>query len=460
MAKPNSVVSRDIAYHLHPYTHLGQHELAGPMLLREGRGIHVRDESGREYIDGLAGLWCVALGYGEERLVAAAAEQMSRLAFCSNFAGRGTEVAADLAEALVEMAPAPMAKAFFVNSGSEANDTQIKLVWYYNNIRGRPEKKKIIARRRGYHGVTVAASSLTGLGYVQDGFDVPIDRILHTECPHFWRQAEPGESEAGFASRMAEDLERLIMAEGPETVAAFIAEPVMGAGGVITPPVTYFEKVQNVLDKHDVLFIVDEVITGFGRLGDMFGCETYGLRPDLMTLAKGLSSAYVPIGAVLISDDIYRVLRDGSDKYGVFGHGYTYSGHPVAAAVAREALRIYRERDMAGHVRAIAPRFQDGLRAFADHPIVGEVRGRGLIAGVELVADKAGKSPFPAEAKVGRHLEERALAGGLIVRALAGDTIALCPPLIVDEDDVDEILSRFGKALGETLEHVRDAGLV
>ena len=446
----NSAASRDIAYTLHPYTNLAAHEETGPMIMTRGKGIYVYDDEGREYIEGLAGLWCTSLGFGDERLAEAGARQLRRLPNNHSFGGRTTDVAIDLAETLIAMAPAPMAKAFFVNSGSEANDTQVKLVWYYNNIGGRPEKKKIIARRRAYHGVTVAAASLTGLPYAQDGFDVPIARILHTDCPHYWREAAPGESETAFSGRMAANLERLILDEGPDTVAAFIAEPVMGAGGVLTPPAGYFAAIQAVLRKYDVLFIADEVITGFGRTGNMFGSETYELKPDLISLAKALSSGYAPIGAVLLSDEIYQTLRDGSARYGLFGHGYTYSGHPVSAAIALETLRIYQERNIVDHVCAVAPGLQDGLRRFADHPLIGEVRGIGLIAGVELVADKATKRPFDPAAKVAAGLIARAQAHGLIVRALPGDVVAFCPPLIVTADQIAVMLERFEKALDET----------
>ena len=446
----NSTASRDIAYTLHPYTDLAAHETTGPLVLTRGKGIYVYDDEGREYIEGLAGLWCTSLGFGEERLAEAGARQLRRLPYNHGFAGRSTDVVIDLAETLIEMAPAPMAKAFFVNSGSEANDTQVKLAWYYNNAIGRPEKKKIIARRGGYHGVTVAAASLTGLPFVQNGFDLPIARILHTDKPHYWREAQPGESEAAFSQRLADNLEQLIVDEGPDTVAAFIAEPVMGAGGVVPPPAGYFAAIQKVLRKYDVLFIADEVITGFGRTGNMFATETYDLQPDMITVAKALSSGYVPIGACLISDKIYQGLRAGSTKYGVFGHGYTYSGHPVAAAIALETLRIYQERQIVDHVRTVAPALQDGLRRFADHPLIGDVRGVGLVAGLELVADKATKQPFDPTAKVAAGLVARAQAHGLMLRPLPGDVVAFCPPLIITAAEIGLLLERFEKALDET----------
>ena len=456
--QPNSARARDVAYFLHPYSNLKLHEEQGPLVVTEGRGIYVYDEDGNEYIEGLAGLWCTALGFGEKRLVDAAAAEMSRLPFFYSFFHRSHDKGIDLAEKLVRLAPVPMSKAFFTSSGSEANDTAIKLIWYYNNARGRPDKKKIISRNKAYHGVTVATASLTGLAANHQDFDLPIERILHADCPHHYRFARPGESEEDFATRLADNLERLILEEGPDTIAAFIAEPVMGAGGVIVPPATYFEKVQAVLGKHDILFVVDEVICGFGRTGSYWSSQTFDLRPDMMTMAKALTSAYLPMGAVLISEPIYRELVKASDRIGVFGHGYTYTGHPVCAAVALEALKIYEERDIVGHVRAVAPVLQEGLRAFADHPLVGEVRGIGLMAAVELVKDKATREPFDAKAGVGAYLGKRALEHGLIVRAI-GDVIAFSPPLVITEAELGLLLSRFENALNDTAEWVGAAGL-
>lgn len=454
----NSARARDIAYYLHPYTNLKVHEKEGPLVITEGKGIYVYDENGKAYIEALAGLWCTALGFDEERLVEAAMAEMRKLPYYHSFSHMSHDVGIDLAEKLVQMAPVPMSKVFFTNSGSEANDTAVKLVWYYNNALDRPRKKKIISRIKAYHGVTVASASLTGLPNNHRDFDLPIANILHTDCPHHYRFAEPGESEEAFATRMAENLEKMILKEGPETVAAFIAEPVMGAGGVFVPPPTYFEKVQAVLKKHDVLFIVDEVICGFGRTGNLWGCETFNLEPDIMTMAKALTSAYLPLGAVLISEPIYQALVKESEKIGIFGHGYTYTGHPVCVAVALEALKIYQERDIVGHVRRVAPRLQDGLRRLADHPLVGEVRGIGLVAAVELVKDKATKESFDPAGAVGIYLSKQAQKHGLIVRAL-GDIIAFSPPLIMTGEEIDEMLARFGKALDDTEAWVRKEGL-
>jgi 4-aminobutyrate--pyruvate transaminase len=457
MQRGNSTSSRDIAFTLHPYTHLKKQESEGPLVITEGRGIYVYDENGKEYIEGLAGLWCAALGFDQERLVEAATRQLKRLPFYHLFNQKTHDVGAELAERLIALMPVKMSKVFFNNSGSEANDTAVKLVWYYNNALGRPRKKKIIARMKGYHGVTVAAASLTGLPNNHRDFDLPIANIRHADCPHHYRFAKPGESEEEFATRLAESLEAQILREDPETVAAFIAEPVMGAGGVLLPPRTYFEKIQKVLRKYDMLLIADEVICGFGRTGTMFGSETFGLTPDIITVAKALSAAYLPISATVISEPIYRALVAQSEKLGTFAHGFTYSGHPVCCAVALETLKIYEERDILGHVRAVAPHLQQGLRRFADHPLVGEVRGIGLIAAVELVMDKATKAPFDPKQGVGALFATRAQEHGLIVRALQ-DNIALCPPLVITGAEIAEMLRRFGRALEDTATALGRAG--
>ena len=455
-ARGNSAASRDIATVLHPYTHLRKHESEGPLVITGGKGVYVQDEAGKSYIEGLAGLWCTSLGFGEERLVEAAAAQMRKLPYYHVFAHKSHDAGIDLAERLLAMMPVKMSKVFFNNSGSEANDTAVKMVWYYNNALGRHRKKKIIARIKGYHGVTVAAASLTGLPNNHLDFDLPIANIRHADCPHFYRYGKTGESEEAFATRMAESLEAQIQREGPDTVAAFIAEPIMGAGGVIVPPKTYFAKIQAVLKKYDVLMIADEVICGFGRTGKMFGTETFGIKPDIMTMAKALSSAYLPISATIISEALYQAFLSQSDKIGTFAHGYTYSGHPVCAAVALETLKIYEERNILEHVRKVAPRFQDGLRRFESHPLVGEVRGIGLMGAVELVQDKASKQSFDPKAGIGAHLAQRAQEHGLIIRAM-GDNIGVCPPLIISDSEIDELLARFDRALDDTLAFVKES---
>jgi 4-aminobutyrate--pyruvate transaminase len=454
---PNSASARDRAFVLHPMTNLVQHAAEGPLIVTRGDGVHIVDDQGRRFIEGVSGLWSVTLGFHNERLAQAAYRQMLQLPSYHMFRFKSHPTAIELAERLIALSPVPMSKVFFANSGSEANDTAVKLAWYYNNALGRRAKKKIIARRGGYHGVGIGSGSLTGLDRNHRDFDLPIDRFLHTDCPHHWRFAAEGESEEAFGTRLADNLEKLILAEGPDTVAAFVAEPVMGTGGIIVPPKTYFEKIQAVLKRHDVLFIVDEVICGFGRLGDMFGCQTFGLKPDIITMAKGLSSGYLPISAVLVSEDIYRACLEESGKIGVFGHGFTYSGHPVCAAVALEALKIYEETDIVGHVRAVAPLLQEGLRGYAGHPLVGEVRSIGLMGGLELVKDKAAKTPFPPELNVGLFIERRCQEHGAILRAL-GDTLTAAPPLIIEPSEIEQILRIIGRALDETHDHARSEG--
>jgi len=438
--------AHDIAAHLHPFTDLASHAQVGPLVIRRGDGIFVEDDQGRRYLEAMSGLWCASLGFSNERLARAGSEALRSLPYYHTFNHRSNEAAIALAEKLLSLAPVPMSKVFFANSGSEANDTAVKLVWYYHNAIGKPRKKKIIARTRAYHGVTVAAASLSGLVPSHRDFDLPIERILHVDCPHHYRHAQPGESEEAFATRLADALEARILAEDPDTVGAFIAEPVMGAGGVLVPPATYFEKVQAVLRKYEVLLIADEVICGFCRTGEMFGSTTFGLRPDILTAAKALSSGYAPISAVMVSEQVHAAVAANSGKIGTFGHGFTYSGHPVSCAIALETLRVYEDEQVLAHVKALAPRFQAGLRAYAKRAHVGEVRGVGLIGAIELVADPARQTPFDPARKAGAHLAELALAEGLIVRAM-GDAIAFCPPLIASAAEIDEMFARFERAL-------------
>jgi 4-aminobutyrate---pyruvate transaminase len=445
-ALPNSVAARDIAYYFHPATNARRHETIGPTIIERGQGVHVFDDQGKEYIEGLAGLWSVAVGFGEERLVQAAAAQMRKLPFYHSFSHKSHPSAIALAERLVRMAPGAMSKAHFTSSGSEANDLAVKMIWYYNNALGRPQKKKIIARQRAYHGVSIASASLTGLPAFQRDFDLPLPMMRHVSCPHYWRHAAPGETEEAFADRLAKELEEKILVEGPDTVAAFFGEPLMGAGGVITPPRGYWEKIQAVCRRHDVLVVADEVITGFGRTGRMFGSETYGIAPDILVLSKALTSSYIPLSALVFTDAFYQVLAENSAKIGVFAHGFTASGHPVATAVAMENLDIIEERGLVDNAARLAPQFQARLKEFAVHPYVGEARGIGLIGALELVADKTSKAAFEKPGAVGARLVELAQEEGLIIRAI-GDIIAFCPPLIINAAEVDEMFVRFGRAL-------------
>jgi 4-aminobutyrate--pyruvate transaminase len=439
----------DIAYHLHSYTNARVHEEAGPLVIERGEGVFVYDTEGRRYIEAMAGLWSAALGFNEPRLVEAAVAQMRRLPFYHTFTHKTHQPAVDLAEKLVALAPVPMSKAYFTNSGSEANDTVVKMVRYYNNARGLPRKKKIISRIGAYHGVTVAAASLTGLPNNHRAFDLPMADILHTLCPHHYRIAESGESEAAFADRLGRELEALIEREGPETVAAFIGEPVMAAGGVIVPPSGYWPKIQEICRKYDILLVADEVVCGFGRTGSMFGSTTFGIEPDIMVLSKQLSSSYQPLAAVLISDKVYQGIAGQSAAIGTFGHGFTASGHPVATAVALENIRLIEERSLVKHAGRMGERLLAGLSRYADHPLVGEVRGVGFIAAIELVADKSTKARFEPFGSAGAYLNARCQAHGMIVRNV-GDSIAFCPPLIATEGEVDLIIDCFGKALEDT----------
>jgi len=442
------VAASDVAHLLHPYTNLVRHAETGPLVIVRGEGVRVFDERGRDYIEGLAGLWCTTLGWGETRLADVAAAQMRRLPFYHLFGSKTHEPAVLLAERLASMVPIDDARVFLANSGSEANDTAIKLIRYANNALGRPAKKKLIARDRAYHGVTLATAALTGLPTNHRSFDLPDGDVLRAACPHHWRNARPGESEEAYATRLAEEVESLILAEGADTVAAFFAEPVMGAGGVIVPPATYFDKLQAVLRRHDVLLVVDEVITGFGRTGNMFGCDTFGIRPDMITVAKGLSSGYQPISALVVSGRLYEAVAAEAGRIGVFGHGFTYGGHPVPAAVALETLAIYRERDIVGHVRRVAPAFQAALKGFTGHPLVGEARGIGLIGALELVADKRTKAPFDPKLGIGARVVAKAQDNGVILRAM-GDAVAFAPPLVISESEIAEMFARFAAALDQ-----------
>ncbi|MBS0519482.1 MAG: aminotransferase class III-fold pyridoxal phosphate-dependent enzyme [Proteobacteria bacterium] len=444
----NSPHARDVKYVVHQQTELKHYREHGGTLMARGNGIHVYDESGKEYIEAMAGLWCASLGFSEKRLADAAYKQLLELPYYHTFFDKGHLASVELAEKLISIAPKPMAKVLFQCSGSEANDAAIKMVWYYHNAIGKPQKKKIIGRERGYHGNTVASVSVSGQPHMRAGFDIPLPMFKHTENPNYYRFHTDGETEEQFADRMAQKLEDLILAEGPETVGAFFGEPVQGGGGAITPPRTYWEKIQRVLRKYEVLLIADEVIAGFGRTGNMWGSQTYGIEPDMISCAKALSASYQPISALMISDKVYQALESLSATNGTFGHGFTYGAHPVACAVALETLKIYEERDIVNHVRSVGPAMLDGLAAFQDHPLVGNVRGVGLFAGIELMQDKAMRTPWPAELKVGTTVQDIALKHGLIVRAI-GDRIAFTPPLIITKEQIGEMCRRFGVALDE-----------
>ncbi len=445
----NSAHARDIAALVHPATHLRRHLETGPSIVTRGAGIEIFDDSGQGFIEGAAGLWCASLGFGNERLARVAYEAMRTLGYYHIYRHTSNEASIDLAEKLLSIAPVPMARVLLQCSGSEANDTAVKLVWYYWNAMGRPEKRKIISRRQAYHGSGIASVSLTGKPEFHAAFGLPLPGFLHTEYPNWYRNREEGETEQQYSTRLAAALEAMILAEGPETVGAFWAEPVMGGGGAVLPPEGYFEKVQAVLRRHDVLFVADEVICGFGRTGNMWGSQTFGLTPDMITCAKALSAAMQPISAVLVNERVWEGMLAQSDRLGPFAHGYTWAGHPVASAVALETLKIYDEIGLVDHVRAVEPVFLQALGALEAHPLVGEFRGCGLIGGMEIVADKATRAAFPAERGVPGLIDTHARRHGLILR-FVGNRIAFSPPLIITAEQVGEMARRLRAALDDT----------
>jgi L-2,4-diaminobutyrate transaminase len=456
MLKPNieDLEALDRAYVFHPSTHLKNHAHGQSpcRIVRGGEGVHIVDRDGRESLDAFAGLYCVNVGYGRDEIADAVDRQMRELAYYHAYVGHGSEPAIELSKRIIDLAPKGMRRVYYGLSGSDANETQIKLVWYYNNVLGRPEKKKIIARDRGYHGSGLMTGSLTGLPLFHKAFDLPFPQVKHTMCPHYWKYAEAGESERDFSRRCAAELERLILAEGPETVAAFIGEPAMGTGGLIPAPEGYWAAIQEVLDKYDVLLIADEVVTGFGRLGTWFGSDYYGMRPDLITIAKGLTSAYLPLSGVIVGDKMWQVLEQGSDRFGAIGHGWTYSAHPTCAAAALANLDIIEREDLLGNVREVGPHLLQALRAsIADHPMVGEVRGVGLLAAIEFVQDKAAKRLYEPAGKVGAAVAAAALERGMIARAMPhGDILGFAPPLTLSKAEA-ECIAAIARAAVEAV---------
>ncbi len=446
----NSPYARDIGAVIHPHANLRRQLETGPEIITSGHGLYIRDEEGREFFDAAAGLWCASLGFGIERLAKVAYEAMKNLGYYQIFRGASNETAIELSDRLLALAPCPMSKVLLQCSGSEANDTAVKLVWYYWNAVDKPEKRKIISRKGSYHGSTTIDVCLTGKPEFHAGFGLPFPGFLHTDMPYYYRHHLDGESEEEFSTRLANNLEQLILDEGPETIAAFWADPVVGGTGAVLPPKGYFEKVQAVLRKYDILFVADEVICGFGRTGNMWGSQTFGITPDILTCAKALSAAMQPISAVLINERIFEGMLIQSDRNGRFVHGYTYAGHPVATAVALETLKIYDEMDMIGHVKAMEPLFLGGLGGLMDHPLVGDVAGCGLIAGVEVVADKKTRAMFPASAGIPARLEANARKHGLILRHV-GNRLAFSPALIITEAEIADLVGRVKALLDDTL---------
>ncbi len=445
-----SLEARDLANLLHPVSNLKLLHSEGPKINARAEGVYVWDNHGKQFLEGMAGLWCTAVGYGEEALVDAATKQLRALSYSQLFAGRSHEPGIVLAERLKAMMPFDAGRVFYGLSGSDANDTQIKLMWYYHNAIGKPHKKKIIARLGGYHGSTVASGSLTGLPPFHKHFDLPIPQVLHTDRPHYYRDSEAGESESAFCDRILGNLEAMILREGAETIAAFVAEPIMGAGGMIVPPAGYYARLQALLERHDIMLIDDEVICGFGRTGNPFGCQTMGFTPTTMSIAKAVSSAYLPLSAVLLPEFLYAPLVEISSEVGLFGHGFTYSGHPVCAAVALRNLELMEERDLFAHAARVGEEFQARLARLDAHPIVGNTRGRGLIGGVELMADKETRTAFAPSNGAGAYCSGRCEAAGLILRNVGGDTMAICPPLIITSAQVDELFTKLEQALDDT----------
>jgi L-2,4-diaminobutyrate transaminase len=445
------VAQLDRQSQFHPFTAVSDLMHEGPTVMTSGEGVRVRDIDGRQYLDGMAGLWCVNLGYGRREIVDAITRQSERLSFFHTFNGMTTDVVAQCADALLARAPVPMARVFFGASGSDANETQLKLIWYYNNLRDKPQKKKIIARWNAYHGSGVATASLTGLPSMHNLFDLPQGPILHVGAPHHYRKAAEGMTERDFSRSLARELEDLIEREGADTIAAFFAEPVMGAGGLIPPPEGYFEEIVPVLRKHDILLVLDEVVSGFGRLGTYWGAQAFGLEPDLLTSAKGVTSGYFPMSACFISPKIWSVIEAAADKTGVFGHGYTYSAHPVGAAAALATLKLIDELHLVDHVARVGPYLQQAMHdRLGQHHAVGEIRGRGLMIGIELVKDRATKESFPMQNRTGRQVLKAAAARGLITRAL-GDTLVFAPPLVINNNEIDELVDTFARSVEDVL---------
>lgn len=442
----------------HASTPLGQYARGemGGRIITGAEGIRIKDSEGIELIDAFAGLYCVNIGYGRMEMAEALYEQAKKLAYYHTYVGHSSEALIELSSRILDKAPAGMSKVYYGLSGSDANETQIKLVWYYNNVLGRPQKKKIISRERGYHGSTIASGSLTGLPLFHAHFDLPLERIHHTVAPCYYRREDSAMSEQDFSRWCAEQLEAKILAEGPDTVAAMIAEPVLGTGGIVPPPAGYWAEIRKVLDKYEVLLIADEVVCGFGRLGAEFGSIYYDMQPDLMTIAKGLTSAYQPLSGVIVGDRVWQTLERGTDDWGAIGHGYTYSGHPMGAAAALCNLDIIERENLVGNAESTGAHLQQRMQAaFAHHPLVGDCRGIGLLAALEFAADPAKRTPLDPVLKVGPRIAAACLEQGLIARAMPhGDILGFAPPLVVTPDDIDDIVARTEKAVNKVTDEL------
>lgn len=437
----------------HPSTHLGQHERgeAASRIVETGSGVYIEDRDGNKFLDAFAGLYCVNVGYGRQEIAEAIAEQARKLAYYHAYVGHGTEASITLSKMILDRAPNNMSKVYFGLGGSDANETNIKLVWYYNNILGRPEKKKIISRWRGYHGSGLMTGSLTGLELFHKKFDLPFDNILHTEAPYYFRRPDVSMNEAEFVAHCAAELEAMIDREGADTIAAFIGEPAMGTGGLVPPPAGYWAAIQPILKKHDILLIADEVVTGFGRLGSMFGSDHYGIEADIITIAKGLTSAYAPLSGSIISGKMWDVLVKGTDETGPIGHGWTYSAHPIGAAAAIANLQLVDSLKLVANASETGAYLKQALHdAIGDHPNVGEVRGEGLLIAAEFVENRTTRSFFDPSRKIGPALAAALLKHGVIARAMPqGDILGFAPPLCLTRDEADTIADSTRKALAD-----------
>lgn len=436
---PNSPEQRDAQYQMHPLVDLVIFKERSSLIIDRGEGIYVFDNSGKRYIEGLSGLWSVGVGYGQKRLSEAAVRQMDKLPYYHLFNYKSHEPSIDLAEKLVSISPDHLTKVHFTSSGSEANDLVMKMVWYRSNAMGQPQRKKIVGRINGYHGVTIATAALSGISRFHQSFDLPMDRVRHTLCPDFEKNALPGETEAEFTARLLTSLEDLILAEGPETIAAMWGEPVIGGGGVILPPTGYWQGVQQILRKYNILLVADEVICGFGRTGRMFGSQKYDIRPDVMVLSKQLSSSYIPLSAIVMSDDFLAPIEQESHRLGTFAHGFTASGHPVAAAVGLENIRLIEELGLVENVARLEGKFLSGLKHLASHPKGRSSRGVGLIGAVEL---RSGASL----GETGLIAQDLLLEEGVICRVV-GDALCFCPPMIITEAQIDELFAAVERAI-------------
>lgn len=435
----------------HPSTHLAQHARgeSPTRIVKTGSGVFIEDADGNTLLDAFAGLYCVNVGYGRMEIADAIADQAKELAYYHAYVGHGTEASITLANMVIERAPENMSKVYFGLSGSDANETNIKIVWYYNNILGRSEKKKIISRWRGYHGSGLMTGSLTGLALFHNKFDLPLDRVLHTEAPYYYLREDESLSELEFSQFCADQLEKMILAEGPDTVAAFIGEPVLGTGGIVPPPEGYWAAIQKVLNKYDVLLIADEVVTGFGRLGTMFGSAHYDIKPDIITIAKGLTSAYAPLSGSIIGDKVWKVLEQGTDEYGAIGHGWTYSAHPIGAAAGIANLNLIDELKLVNNAGTMGAYFKNALTdAIGDHANVGEVRGEGLMCAVELVNNKAKREFITPQGSVAPKVVAKLLEQHVIARAMPqSDVIGFAPPLCINEAECDQVVSALKNAI-------------